>query len=240
MSANPPGASTRGLFLTVEGVEGAGKTTQVALLAERLRGGGREVLVVREPGGTPLAEEARRLFLDPALALDASTELFLVLVARADLVQRVVRPALAAGTIVLADRFDLSTRAYQIGGRGLPDDDVIAANRLATGGLAPDLVIVLDVAPEVGQARQAARALARRTGPAYLRLGSGRWSWCGRTRAPARPGWARSPAPRPRRGRPPPRARAPPPRWRSPSSSCIGSTAPGSRRGCGCPPTSTR
>lgn len=156
MSANPPGASTRGLFLTVEGVEGAGKTTQVALLAERLRGGGREVLVVREPGGTPLAEEARRLFLDPALALDASTELFLVLVARADLVQRVVRPALAAGTIVLADRFDLSTRAYQIGGRGLPDDDVIAANRLATGGLAPDLVIVLDVAPEVGQARQAA------------------------------------------------------------------------------------
>lgn len=156
MSANLPDASTRGLFLTVEGVEGAGKTTQVALLAERLRRGGREVLVVREPGGTPLAEEARRLFLDPALALDASTELFLVLVARADLVQRVVRPALAAGTIVLADRFDLSTRAYQIGGRGLPDDDVIAANRLATGGLAPDLVIVLDVAPEVGQARQAA------------------------------------------------------------------------------------
>jgi dTMP kinase len=146
----------RGLFLTVEGVEGAGKTTQVALLAERLRGAGREALVVREPGGTPLAEEARRLFLDPALALDPATELFLVLVARADLVQRVVRPALAAGTVVLADRFDLSTRAYQIGGRGLPESDVVAANRLATGGLTPDLVVVLDVAPEVGQARQAA------------------------------------------------------------------------------------
>jgi dTMP kinase len=146
----------KGLFLTVEGVEGAGKTTQVAMLAERLRRFGREVLVVREPGGTPLAEEARRLFLDPALALDAATELFLVLVARADLVQRVVRPALAGGAIVLADRFDLSTRAYQIGGRGLPEGDVVAANRLATGGLAPDLVIVLDVPPEVGQARQAA------------------------------------------------------------------------------------
>lgn len=152
-SASKP---SRGLFVTVEGVEGAGKTTQVALLAERLRKGGREVLVVREPGGTPLAEEARRLFLDPALALGAATELFLVLVARADLVQRVVRPALAAGTTVLADRFDLSTRAYQIGGRGLAEPDVVAANRLATGGLVPDLVVVLDVPPEVGQARHAA------------------------------------------------------------------------------------
>jgi dTMP kinase len=146
----------RGRFLTVEGVEGAGKTTQVALLAERLRASGTDVLVVREPGGTPLAEEARRLFLDPSLALDPATELFLVLVARADLVQRVVRPALAAGTTVLADRFDLSTRAYQIGGRGLPEADVAAANRLATGGLVPDLTVVLDVPPEVGEARQAA------------------------------------------------------------------------------------
>ena len=146
----------RGLFLTVEGVEGAGKTTQVALLAERLRASGREALVVREPGGTPLAEEARRLFLDPSLALDPATELFLVLVARADLVQRVVRPALAAGTTVLADRFDLSTRAYQIAGRGLPEAEVAAANRLATGGLVPDLTVVLEVPPEVGEARQAA------------------------------------------------------------------------------------
>lgn len=149
-------AVPHGLFLTVEGVEGAGKTTQVARLAERLRRAGREVLVVREPGGTPLAEEARRLFLDPALELGAATELFLVLVARADLVQKVVRPALERGATVLADRFDLSTRAYQIGGRGLPEAEVVAANRLATGGLVPDLVVVLDVPPEVGQARQAA------------------------------------------------------------------------------------
>ena len=148
--------ASRGLFVTVEGVEGAGKTTQVSRLAARLRGAGRAVLVVREPGGTPLAEEARRLVLDPALEPNAPAELFLMLVARADLVQRVVRPALEEGTTVIADRFDLSTRAYQIGGRGLPAAEVTAANRLATGGLEPDLVVVLDVAPEVGRARQAA------------------------------------------------------------------------------------
>ena len=113
---------------------------------------GARSLVVREPGGTPLAEEARRLVLDPALDLGAAAELFLMLVARADLVHHVVRPALARGTTVLADRFDLSTRAYQIGGRGLPEPDVVAANRIATGGLAPDLVVVLDVAPDVGRA----------------------------------------------------------------------------------------
>ena len=149
-----PSAPPLGVFVTVEGVEGAGKTTQVALLAERLRRSGREPLVVREPGGTPLAEEARRLVLDPALDLGPAAELFLMLVARADLVHHVIRPALERGMTVLADRFDLSTRAYQIGGRGLPEPEVSAANRLATGGLVPDLVVVLDVAPEVGRARQ--------------------------------------------------------------------------------------
>ena len=153
--------AARGVFVTVEGVEGAGKTTQVALLAERLRGSGREALVVREPGGTPLAEEARRLVLDPAMDLGPAAELFLMLVARADLVHHVIGPALARGTTVLADRFDLSTRAYQIGGRGLPEPEVTAANRLATGGLVPDLVVVLDVAPEVGRARQAAAGKRR-------------------------------------------------------------------------------
>jgi dTMP kinase len=151
----------RGLFVSVEGVEGSGKTTQVALLAERLRELGREALVVREPGGTPVAEEARRLVLDPAQRLGAATELFLYLVARADLVQRVVRPALERGATVLADRFDLSTRAYQIAGRGLPGEAVLAANALATGGLAPDLVIVLDLAPSVGRARQEAGGKVR-------------------------------------------------------------------------------
>jgi dTMP kinase len=158
---SPDPAVARGVFVTVEGVEGAGKTTQVALLAERLRGSGRDVLVVREPGGTPLAEEARRLVLDPALDLGPAAELFLMLLARADLVHHVIRPALARGTTVLADRFDLSTRAYQIGGRGLAAPEVTAANHLATGGLVPDLVVVLDVAPEVGRARQAAAGKRR-------------------------------------------------------------------------------
>ncbi|HTU01049.1 MAG TPA: dTMP kinase, partial [Candidatus Sulfotelmatobacter sp.] len=119
---------SRGLFVSFEGVEGSGKSTQVALLAERLRAEGRDVLVVREPGGTPLAEEARRLFLDPATRPGPAAELFLLLVARADLLARVVRPALERGTVVLADRFDLSTRAYQIAGRGMPAGPVLEAN----------------------------------------------------------------------------------------------------------------
>jgi dTMP kinase len=143
-------------------VEGSGKTTQVALLADRLRSEGREVLVVREPGGTPLAEEARRLVLhEPELAPGPEAELFLYLVARADLVSRVVRPALRRGVTVLADRFDLSTRAYQIAGRGLPEGPVLAADALATGGLEPDLVIVLDLPPAAGRERQAAAGKAR-------------------------------------------------------------------------------
>ncbi len=124
----------RGLFVTFEGIEGSGKTTQVAKLAERLRACGREVVVVREPGGTPLAEEARRLVLDPSLKPGPVAEVFLYLVARADLVGKVVGPALERGVLVLADRFDLSTRAYQIGGRRLPERPVLEANALATGG----------------------------------------------------------------------------------------------------------
>ena len=153
---------TKGLFISFEGVEGSGKTTQVALLAERLRGEGREVLVVREPGGTPLAEEARRLVLhESAVRPGPEAELFLYLVARADLVSRVVRPALERGATVLADRFDLSTRAYQIAGRALPEGPVLAANSLATGGLEPDLVIVLDLPPAAGRARQEAAGKVR-------------------------------------------------------------------------------
>ncbi len=142
------------MFVSFEGVEGCGKTTQTQLLAERLRKLSREVLVVREPGGTPLAEEARRLVLDPALHPGAAAELFLLLVARADLVERVVAPALRRGVTVLADRFDLSTRAYQIAGRGLAEAPVLAADALATGGLEPDLVMVLDLPPAEGRARQ--------------------------------------------------------------------------------------
>jgi dTMP kinase len=143
-----------GLFVVVEGPEGAGKSTLVRALAARLAGEGRDVVAVREPGGTPLAEAARRLALEGSEALPAAVELFLVLAARADLVARVIRPALEAGRIVLADRFELSTMAYQVAGRGLPGDAVAAAARVATGGLVPDLVLVLDVPPALGLARQ--------------------------------------------------------------------------------------
>ena len=151
----------KGLFVTFEGIEGSGKTTQVAKLVERLRACGREVVVVREPGGTPLAEEARRLVLDPGLSPSPAAELFLYLAARADLIERVVIPALERGATGLADRFDWSTRAYQIAGRGLPQEAVVRANALATGGLEPDLVLVLDLPLGVGRARQQASGKVR-------------------------------------------------------------------------------
>jgi dTMP kinase len=145
-----------GYFIALEGIEGAGKSTQIALLAERLRARGHDPLLVREPGGTPLAEAARDLVLH-GHDMAPAAELFLYLVARADLVARVIRPALAVGRVVLADRFELSTRAYQSGGRGLPEAEVAGAIALATGGLMPDLYIVLDLPVDVGRQRQAAQ-----------------------------------------------------------------------------------
>jgi len=144
-----------GLFIAVEGPEGAGKTTLVARLAARAEAGGLTVLVAREPGGAPTSEAARALVLDPTLDWGGPGELFLMLAARAELVSKVLRPALAAGTVVLCDRYDLSTRAYQVAGRGLPEADVLAANRLATGGLRPDVTFVLDIETEEGRRRQA-------------------------------------------------------------------------------------
>ncbi|MGB7211634.1 MAG: dTMP kinase [Gemmatimonadales bacterium] len=145
-----------GFFLVVEGPEGAGKTTLVAALDARLRAAGQVVKLVREPGGTPLAEAARALALDPGSHTGAGAELFLMLAARSDLVEKVIRPQLASGAVVVADRFDLSTMAYQVAGRGLARDAVAAANAVATGGLHPDLTLVLDIPPGVGAARQAA------------------------------------------------------------------------------------
>ncbi len=145
-----------GLFIALEGPEGAGKTTLLRRLARRIRAQAVETVEVREPGGTPLAEAARTLVLDPAAAAPPAAELFLLLAARADLVERVIGPALARGAAVLSDRYDLSTMAYQVEGRGLPREAVVAANRLATGGLQPDVMLVLDVPAEIGRARQAA------------------------------------------------------------------------------------
>ncbi|MBI1722823.1 MAG: dTMP kinase [Gemmatimonadetes bacterium] len=150
----------RGLFVALEGIEGAGKTTQVARLAERLRTAGRAPVVVREPGGTPVAEEARQLLLHAPHDIPAASEFFLFLTARADLVQRVIRPALERGQVVLADRFELSSRCYQSAGRGLDLAKVEAAIALATGGLQPDLYVVLDVPVEAGRARQRAEGKA--------------------------------------------------------------------------------
>jgi dTMP kinase len=142
------------MFIVVEGPEGSGKSTLVKWLAGRLEAHGRSVVAVREPGGTPLAEAARTLVLTSREDLTPASELFLMLAARADLVARVIRPALAAGGIVVGDRYGLSTIAYQVAGRGLPARDVAAAHRVATGGLEPDLTLVLDVPVAVGRARQ--------------------------------------------------------------------------------------
>ncbi|HEX9580158.1 MAG TPA: dTMP kinase [Gemmatimonadales bacterium] len=145
----------RGAFIVVEGPDGAGKTTLSAGLARRLRDTGLTVRVVREPGGTPLAERAREAVLDTGLAASPLAELFLMLAARADHVAKVIQPALAAGEVVVSDRFELSTAAYQIAGRQLPREAVLEANRLATGGLAPHLTLVVDVPAAVGYARRA-------------------------------------------------------------------------------------
>jgi len=141
-------------FVVVEGPEGAGKSTLVRWLGTTLRAEGREVLMVREPGGTPIAEAARKLALKSRHDRAFAAELFLFLAARADLVERVIRPALADGQIVIADRFGLSTIAYQVAGRGLPRVDVEAALRIATGGLTPDLTVVLDIPVALGRERQ--------------------------------------------------------------------------------------
>jgi dTMP kinase len=141
-------------FIVVEGPEGAGKSTLTRWLAAQLLAEGRSVLRVRQPGGTPVAEAARKLALKSKHEITPAAELFLFLAARADVVERVIRPALADGQVILADRYDLSTLAYQVTGRGLPRAEVETALRLATGGLVPDLTLVLDVPVDVGRERQ--------------------------------------------------------------------------------------
>ncbi|MCX7894584.1 MAG: dTMP kinase [Thermoanaerobaculum sp.] len=145
----------KGLLISFEGVEGCGKSTQLALLAEALRQRGVEVVTTREPGGTPLGEQLRALLLDPSQTPNPWAELFLLLAARAQLVAQVIQPALAQDRWVLVDRFADSSLAYQAGGRGLPWEEVRKLNLLATGGLLPHRTLIL--ALPVPQALKRAR-----------------------------------------------------------------------------------
>jgi dTMP kinase len=149
--------SLRGRLLTVEGLDGAGKTTLVSGLTAAFDDRGVPVLVLREPGGVELSERVRALVQDPEIRCDARTEALLYAAARAQLVGEVLEPALGSGTWVLLDRFVDSSLAYQGGGRGLGVEAVAELNRFGTGGLVPDRTLLLRVAPEIGRARLAGR-----------------------------------------------------------------------------------
>lgn len=146
-----PGA----LFVVFEGGDGAGKSTQAALLARRLQDAGREVLRTREPGGTVIGEELRSLVLDHGRGqVDARTEALMFAAARAAHVEQLILPALRRGTTIICDRFIDSSVAYQGVGRGLGTEEVLRLNRWATDGLRPDLTILLDVDPLAGRLRR--------------------------------------------------------------------------------------
>jgi dTMP kinase len=147
----------RGWFITFEGGEGTGKTTQIRKLAAHLEARGHTTTVTREPGGTPVAEAARAVLLDPALKPLGLSELFLLEAARHDHVERVIRPALARSEVVLCDRYADSSTVYQGMVRGIGEGRVEELNDLATGGLDPDITIILDLDPEAGVARARSR-----------------------------------------------------------------------------------
>jgi dTMP kinase len=148
------------LFITFEGVEGSGKSTQIRLLHQHLLESGIPVLLTREPGGCPIADAIRAILLDPAnQEMTARTELLLYAAARAQHVEQLIRPALAAGTTVLCDRFIDATTAYQGGGRGLDAGLIGELNAVATGGLTPDLTLLLDFSAEEGVERARRRNL---------------------------------------------------------------------------------
>ena len=152
---------TRGLFLTFEGMDGSGKTTQMHRLAERLRSLGRTVLETVEPGGPPVAQKIRRILLDAAnQELSPTCEILLYFASRAQNVDEWITPALARGEIVLSDRFTDSSLVYQGAGRGLGADAVIALDRIACRGLKPDLTILVDVDAEASLSRARARNIA--------------------------------------------------------------------------------
>jgi len=147
----------RGRLVVLEGAEGAGKTTQIRLLAERLTAAGVSCVALREPGGTPVGDDIREILLHPEQEITAATEALLFMASRAELIAREILPSFVEGNVVLMDRFFLSTYAYQIYGRGLAEEEIRAANRLATGGLVPDITLLIDVPPAEGLSRADAR-----------------------------------------------------------------------------------
>jgi len=150
---------TRGRFITFEGTEGAGKSTQLETARSALEAAGIGVLVTREPGGTPMAEAIRELLLAPRQeSVNSMTELLLMFAARAQHLHELIVPALEQGTWVLCDRFTDATYAYQGGGRGVPQEQIAALEQLVQGDLRPDHVILLDAPVEVGMARARSRS----------------------------------------------------------------------------------
>jgi dTMP kinase len=152
----------RGWLVTIEGPDGAGKTSQARRLRDRLVAAGYEVVLTREPGGTAVGEQIRRILLDPTIGhLDPATDALLFNAARARLVREVVRPALERGAVVVSTRFADSTIAYQGHGAGVPLTDLEAMAKAATGGLVPDLTILLDLPVEIGLSRKSGHEVTR-------------------------------------------------------------------------------
>jgi dTMP kinase len=147
----------RGFFLAFEGGEGTGKTTQLRVLSDLLAGRGFEIVVTHEPGDTPVGQRLRELLLDPATSVTAQTEALLYAADRAEHVAHVIAPALARGAIVISDRYLDSSIAYQGYGRGLDIEQVTQTSLWASGGLLPDLTLLLDLDPEVGLRRARGR-----------------------------------------------------------------------------------
>jgi dTMP kinase len=175
-----------GRLVVFEGPEGAGKSTQVGRLGAWMREHGIDHLMVREPGGTAASEKIRALLLDPAGEIEPRTEALLFMASRAELVSRVIAPALERGTLVIADRFFMSTYAYQIGGRGLPAEEIRSANAFAAAGIVPDLTLLFMQSYEEGLARADRRGTRdrmermgddfhRRVGEAFARFADPAW-----------------------------------------------------------------
>jgi dTMP kinase len=182
----------RGLFVTFEGIDRSGKTTQARLLVDAL---GSSALGVREPGGTQAAEQIRTLLKDSEIPLGIETEALLFAAARAEIVEKVIRPALSAGKVVVSDRYLDSSLAYQGGARGLGVEEVERINRFATGGLVPDLTFLLEISPAAAAVRSGesdrfedeGAGLQEAVVDTYARLMSedpGRWRRIDATRAP--------------------------------------------------------